>query len=199
MTDVAATVATSRYSSLLLIIIGVARSYPASIIACRSNSSSRSPGCTLSPTFTRAVNGLPSSFTVSIPTWINTSIPLLLSRPMACLVWNSEATTPANGATTLLSEGIIAAPLPSRPLANVVSGTWSRARTVPVIGDSTSFSPAETTFSGAVFPGIPASSVRPQLSTSATTVPIMPPHSVASTPPGGIIWAMVKILAKPKE
>ncbi len=53
-----------------------------------------------------------------------------------------EATSPGNGAITWPTAGIMATPLPSRPLAKVLSGTCSRAITLPLIGARISFAEA---------------------------------------------------------
>ena len=96
----------------------------------------------------------------------------------------------------------MATPLPSRPLAKVLSGTCSRAITLPLIGARISFAEAGATVTApgaALARGRPAKKVSTQASTKATPVPISPPQTLASIPPGGIICAGKKIFGTPNE
>ena len=77
---------------------------------------------------------MPSSFTVSIPTWIIIPIPESVVNPKACFVSKTNKTVPSSGATTTPSSGVTTAPSPIILLANASSGAVERSAAIPVIG-----------------------------------------------------------------
>ena len=115
-------------------ITGVIKEYPSFSIALISNSTKVCPFLIVSPCLAFNVKCFPSNFTVSIPTCINISAPLLVVIPIACPVGNSVVSIPSAGATTLPSVGIIAIPLPNAPQANASSSTFFSSVNFPFNG-----------------------------------------------------------------
>ena len=95
---------------------------------------STSPLLTWHPASTCTSKPLPSSFTVSIPTWIIIPIPESVVNPKACFVSKTNKTVPSSGATTTPSSGVTTAPSPIILLANASSGAVERSAAIPVIG-----------------------------------------------------------------
>ena len=95
---------------------------------------STSPLLTWHPASTCTSKPLPSSFTVSIPTWIIIPIPESVVNPKACFVSKTNKTVPSSGATTTLSSGVTTAPSPIILLAKASSGAVERSAAIPVIG-----------------------------------------------------------------
>lgn len=99
-----------------------------------SNSTSKSPVLTQSPWVTFALKYFPFKLTVSNPICINISAPLFEVIPTAWPVGNNTETIPSTGLTNLPSEGTIAIPFPSAPLANTWSETWDNSLISPLRG-----------------------------------------------------------------
>ena len=95
---------------------------------------STSPLLTWHPASTCTSKPLPSSFTVSIPTWIIIPIPESVVNPKACFVSKTNKTVPSSGATTTPSSGVTTAPSPIILLAKASSGAVERSAAIPVIG-----------------------------------------------------------------
>ena len=95
---------------------------------------STSPLLTWHPASTCTSKPLPSSFTVSIPTWIIIPIPESVVNPKACFVSKTNKTVPSSGATTTPSSGVTTAPSPIILPAKASSGAVERSAAIPVIG-----------------------------------------------------------------
>ena len=113
----------SPNSAAFVTTTGVVVSYPASRMAAGSNVRSTCPFFTLSPCAACAVKCSPLSFTVSMPTWMSTSMPSADFRPMACFVSKNTVISPSNGATTLPCGFLTAAPRPIAPVLKTISLT----------------------------------------------------------------------------
>ena len=77
---------------------------------------------------------MPSNFTVSIPTCINTSTPLSVVIPIAWNVGKNVVRTPLAGETIFPSKGSMAIPFPNAPQANASSSTFDNSFIFPFNG-----------------------------------------------------------------
>ena len=124
----------SPNSAAFVTTTGVVVSYPASRMAAGSNVRSTCPFFTLSPCAACAVKCSPLSFTVSMPTWMSTSMPSVERSPMACFVSKKTVISPSNGATTLPCGFLTAAPRPIAPVLKTISLTALSGISSPATG-----------------------------------------------------------------
>ena len=130
-------------SSALVTMMAVVVGWLAARMASRSTFSRAVPALTFCSSLTRAVKPLPCISTVSMPTWISSSMPSSLVMPMACRVEATCVMVPSNGAYTVSPVGSMPQPGPRMAVANVSSGICSSGITVPSMGAMTViFSPA---------------------------------------------------------
>ena len=114
--------------------MAVAVGWPAARMASRSTFSSGVPALTLVPSLTREVKPLPFISTVSMPTWIRSSMLSSLIRPTAWRLSGTCVTVPSNGAYTVSPVGSIPQPPPRIAEAKVSSGSSSSGMTLPSSG-----------------------------------------------------------------
>ena len=94
-----------------------------------------SPSLILSPSALTCSKPSPLSPTVSTPTWMSTSWPLSLRRPMACLLSSEQwVMTPLQGATITSAVGQMTTPSPRIRLAKFSSLASVMGRTLPATG-----------------------------------------------------------------